>query len=361
MSDAMMPPINLQSNYPILPEQDAAWPAQLRDAVDRYASEAIRLPAFGGSLRNRQIAAAWLGMPVERTWICTGGHHGTMAALLAAGLPGKTVAVEALTYPWFVRQAEMLGMKVVPVAMDAECMDPEALRAVCEREPVAAVYTMPTQHNPTGAVASLARRERMVEVARAFGLTIVEDGAYGFLVEAEPPHYAALAPERAFYVESLSKRAAPGVRTAFLVGPEAMGAQIEVALRVTTSGSSTLLTDLGCSMAADGANGLLMQLIAAKRREGAVRCRRALEILRGLVVEAGENTWHLWVSLPGALTDAAVEEACAARGVLVTGARWFTAPGVAVPRAVRLGLGGEIEWARVEAGLRVFAEVVGVG
>ena len=100
-------------------------------------------------------------------------------------------------------------------------------------------------------------------------------------------------------------------------------------------------------------------LIAAKRVEGARRLRGALEILDGLTVEAGENSWHLWVTLPeGAGDDAAVERACEERGVLVTGARWFTAPGVEVPRAMRLGMGGETEWERVAEGLRVFREVV---
>ncbi len=348
--------MNLQSNYPVLPEQDTQWEALLREAVERFGAESLRLPAFGGSAENRALAAAWLGMPAERTWICTSGHQGTMAALLAMGPAGKTVAVEELTYPWFVRQAEMLGMRVVPVAMDGEGMRPEALRAVCAREPVAAVYTMPTQHNPTGAVAGLGRRQAMVEVAREFDLQVIEDAAYGFLVADEPPRYVELAPERAFYVESLSKRAAPGLRTAFLVGPEGLGTEIALALRVMTSGSSTLLTSLGCAMAADGR---LEALIAAKRAEGARRLRGALEVLKGLEVEAGENSWHLWVSLPeGAGDDAAVEAACEARGVLVTGARWFTAPGVEVPRAVRLGMGGETAWERVAEGLRVFRAVV---
>jgi DNA-binding transcriptional MocR family regulator len=151
--------INLQSNYPVLAEQDREWNRLLHSAVDRFAPESLRLPAFGGSVENRRLAAGWLGMPVERVFIAEAGHHALIAAVMAAGLVGKTVAVEALTYPWFVKQVQMLGCRVVPMALDWECMRPDALREVCEREEVAAVYTMPTQHNPTGAVASLARRQ----------------------------------------------------------------------------------------------------------------------------------------------------------------------------------------------------------
>src|SRR5665213_1168849 len=189
--------INLQSNYPVLAEQDREWNRLLHSAVDRFAPESLRLPAFGGSVENRRLAAAWLEMPVERVFIAEAGHHALIASVMAAALVGKTVAVEALTYPWFVRQVQMLGCRVVPVAMDGECMRPDALRAVCEREKVAAIYTMPTQHNPTGAVASLARRGAMGEVAREFGLTIIEDGAYGFLVADVPaPRASSSSPHR---------------------------------------------------------------------------------------------------------------------------------------------------------------------
>ena len=347
--------INLQSNYPVLAEQEAAWPAMLREGVERFGAEALLLPAFGGSLANRELAAAWLKMPVERTWICTSGHHGTMAALLAAGLAGKTIAVESLTYPWFVRQAQMLGMRVVAVTMDAEGLLPSSLREVCERENAASVYTMPTHHNPTCATASLERRVAVVEVAREFGLTIIEDSAYGFLVEDEPSRYTELAPERAFYVESLSKRVVPGLRTCFLVGPAALADEIALALRVMTSGSSTLLVSMGCAMAADVS---LARVIAAKRAAGAVRSAAALTLLEGLEVQGAASSWHLWVTLPDGLAAEAVERMCAERGVLVTGAQWFAAPGTVTPRAVRLGLGGEVEAERAMEGVRVFVEVL---
>ncbi len=347
--------INLQSNYPVLAEQEAAWPAMLRDGVERFGADALWLPAFGGSVANRELAAAWLGVGVERTWICTSGHHGTMAALLAAGLAGKTIAVEALTYPWFVRQAQMLGMQVVAVAMDAEGLLPESLREVCEKGGVAAVYTMPTHHNPTGATAGEARRMAVVAVAREFGLTIIEDGAYGFLVEEEPPRYAELAAERTFYVESLSKRAVPGLRTCFLVAPERLGEQTALALRVMTSGSSTLLASMGCAMAADGT---LASLMAAKRVEGARRLAAARELMIGLEVSAGSNSWHLWVALPEGVGPEEIEKRCEEKGVLVTGGNWFAAPGTVMPRAVRLGLGGEVERERAMEGVRRFVEEV---
>jgi DNA-binding transcriptional MocR family regulator len=349
--------INLQSNYPVLAGQEAEWGGLLHEAVARYGMESLRLPVFGGSEANRAKAADWLGLPLERVFVCTGGHHGTLAALMAARLAGKTVAVEELTYPWFVGQAQMLNMQVVSVAMDGECMRPDALREACAVQKMDAVYTMPTLHNPTGAVASPERRRQIVDVAREFDLAIIEDSAYGWCVMEPLPRYADLAPERSFYVESLSKRAAPGVRTCFLAVPEDLADETALALRLIASGSPTLLVSMGCEMAADGS---LLRLVQHKQFLGSLREQMAKPILAGLDRVTGPNAWHTWVTLPDGdkRTEEDIERECEQRGVLITGARWFTAPGAAVPRAVRVAYGGETDDARFVQGLEMFADVM---
>jgi hypothetical protein len=59
------------------------------------------------------------------------------------------------------------------------------------------------------------------------------------------------------------------------------------------------------------------------------------------------------------LTAAEALRVCLERGVMVSGAAGFTAPGVKVPRALRIGMGGEVERLRVEEGLGIVAGVIG--
>lgn len=350
-----MTKINLQSNYPVLAEQDASWLTLLHDAIDRFGAESVRLGPFGGSPRNRSYAASWLRISPERTWLCSSGHHGLIAALLASSLVGKTIVVEAVTYPWFLRQATMLGARLLAVPLDSDGLNPQALRDLLQRESIAAIYTMPTHHNPLGIVSPVSRRNEIVAIAREHNLTILEDAAYSFLVDQEPPRYIDLAPERSFYVASLSKRVVPGLRTAFLAAPEELSPQVELALRVLASGSSTLLASLGCQMAHDGS---LDATIQRKRTEGAARLAKALDILKDFKTTTGPNSWHIWVELPPNLTPEETERLCEANGVLITGAHWFTAPGVPVPQAVRVAFGGETEWSRVAEGLHIFKRIL---
>jgi DNA-binding transcriptional MocR family regulator len=357
--------IDLQFNFPLLVGQDVLWAERLRAAVDANAEQGLSAlrPSFrgGGDTRLREIGATWLGEAVERVTLTCGGHHGCFVALLAAGLAGKRVVVETVTYTGFLEQCRMLGVETVACAMDAEGLRADALRALCEREraagrPVAAVFTMPTLHNPVGCVASLERRRAIVEVAREFELMVIEDDAYGFLhPDPQPMNYAKLAPERTFYVRGLSKNFAPVVRTGFVVAPVEYAEAVAKAVKQSSTGVSRGLAGAACSMVEDGT---MDAVIAAKRVEGARRQAAARALLEGLEVSAGPNAWHLWVTLPEGLAGASVETLCEERGVLVSGGQWFAAPGTAAPDAVRLGMGGEVDAMRAMEGVRVFAEVV---
>jgi DNA-binding transcriptional MocR family regulator len=355
--------IDLQFNFPLMAGQDVMWAEHLRAVMDASAAQGLSAlrPSFrDGDARLREIGAKWLGEAVERVALTCGGHHGCVVALMAAGLAGKRVVVEAITYTGFIDQCRMLGVEAVACAMDAEGLRADALREVCEsaREagrPVAAVFTMPTLHNPVGCVASLERRRAIVEVAREFDLVVIEDDAYGFLHDSPPPSYAELAPERTFYVRGLSKSFAAVVRTGFVVAPVEYGAAVANAVKQSSTGVSRVLAGAACSMVEDGT---MEAVIAAKRVEGARRQVLARELLAGLEVSAGPNAWHLWVTLPEGLAADVVEKRCEEKGVLVSGAQWFAAPGTVVPNAVRLAMGGEADVARALEGVRVFVEVL---
>ena len=351
--------IDLVWNFPLFAEQGVEWQGYLRWAVDELPVDDVRLmrPSFrGGDSELRVRAAKWLGVEAERAWIVCGGHHGTLVSLLVAELGGKTLAVEEITYTAILEQGKMLGMKVVSCAFDGEGMKPEALRAACERGKVSGVFLMPTVHNPLGIVAGLERRKAIVEVAREFDLVILEDDAYGFMEPDAAANYAVLAPERTFYVRGLSKNYAPATRTGFVVCPERFLGEMENVIRNTTTGTSLAHNVASMRLIEDGT---LERVMEAKRVEGARRNALGREILGGAVGVGARCAWHLWVSLPEGLTADEAQRVCLERGVMVSGAAGFTAPGVAVPGALRIGMGGEVERSRVEEGLGIVAEVIG--
>jgi DNA-binding transcriptional MocR family regulator len=213
---------------------------------------------------------------------------------------------------------------------------------------------MPTVHNPLSCVAGLERRQQMVEVAREFDLLIVQDDAYGYMEPNAPPSYAQLAPERTFYTRGLSKSYAPATQTGFLVAPERFTAAIQNAVKNSTTGTSLVNNIAALSLVADGS---VDEVIARKLVEGRRRNAAARALLGDAALSGAAAAWLLWVALPEGLSAEEAEARCAEKGALVSGGNWFSAPGI-VPRGLRIGLGGEVEFDRMMQGVRVVAEVM---
>jgi DNA-binding transcriptional MocR family regulator len=74
--------------------------------------------------------------------------------------------------------------------------DLHALAALCSRRSIAAIYTMPTLHNPLGYIMSGAQHGRLIGIARQHDCAVIEDGTYAFLDASSAPTIYELAPER---------------------------------------------------------------------------------------------------------------------------------------------------------------------
>ncbi len=349
--------IDLVWNFPLLEEQKGMWSRYVRAAMDQFESEEVESlrPSFRtaeASLRER--AAKWLGFPVERTWITCGGHHGTLNALMASGLVGERVALEGTSYPGFLDQCRATRTEMVACAVDDQGLVPESLREVCRRGGVRGLFTMPTVQNPLGFVTPIERRREIVEIAREFELTIIEDDAYGFMEEHPPASYAELAPERTFYVRGLAKSFAPGIRTGFLVAPESAAAAMQSSLQCTATGTDVPANMAALAMCEDGA---LARVMRDKRAEGAVRNRAARELLGDVCAPGARCAWHVWVRLPEGVDVDAIERACNEAGVIVSNGKWCAVePGYG--RGLRLALGGEVERERTLEGVGRVADVL---
>ena len=153
---------------------------------------------------------------------------------------------------------------------------------------------MPTLHNPMGWVLDLAWRQRLVAIARAHGLLIIEDAAYAFLAQDPPAPLAALAPEITVYISGFSKNVATGLRVGYVVAPPAWVALIERAIRTSTWNTPGVMTAMACAWIEDGT---VARLEHQKREDAQARQALAREALAGLAYVSHPNSYFLWLCL----------------------------------------------------------------
>ena len=297
---------------------------------------------FGGGVEERGIAAAWLSRRIpqaagDRLVIHPGAQNALLCLVMALSVPGDVMLVERHTYPGVLAAAEMRQVTPVGVETDGEGIIPEALEEACGRHRPRLLYLNPTIQNPTTATLPSGRRSEIARIVRRNGLFLIEDDAYGQLApEVEP--LAALIPDRSFHVATLSKCIAPGLRVAFLLAPDAAGAERIAGARRASVQMPTLLTvGLVTRWLRDGSADAI---IAAIRNEAAARQRLAAAILANHRFAAHPNGHHLWLSLGSRWTAETFKTHMKERGVAVDGADAFRVGGDAVP-AIRMSLGAE--------------------
>ena len=181
----------------------------------------------GGYGPLREWVAERHGVPPQRVVLTVGGLQGFVfyVAEQLARTPGR-VLVEAPSYDRPLKILAREGVEIVPLEMDEEGLDPDALAAELEsrREKPSFLYTIPTFQNPSGRTLSAERRARLVEVVRERGLAVLEDDPYGLVrFEGDPESslFELEGGDLVTYTSSFSKTVAPGVRSGYFVLPAA--------------------------------------------------------------------------------------------------------------------------------------------
>lgn len=296
-----------------------------------------------------------LGLLDESDIVLSHGGQNAILLILQAILVGRrpVVLVEELAYPGFRRAAELLRAEVVPVAMDAHGVCPEALEAVAGGD--AQVFcTTPEVHNPTCAHTPERRRREIVEIARRHNLHILEDDCYR-LSDAQAPGYRQLAPERGWYVSSVSKSLTPALRVGFAIAPEGQGTMLRRAAEHGFFGLATPLADLTARLLTDPR---AEQFAEAVANAFDARLRIALNHLGGFDLKWRAGVPFVWLSLPEGWRTAAFCRAAEAEGVRVRSAEDFALRDARVPHAVRISLNAAVPEEMFDDAIRKLAELL---
>ena len=161
--------------------------------------------------------------------------------------PDSKAIVEGPTFLATIQCFRLYGAELISAPIDGEGVQVDQLeRLITEHKPKF-VYLIPTFGNPSGAMLSLERRKRVLELAVKYQTLIIEDDPYGDLYFDAPPPPSLLAlsaqvpGSRDWLVHcgSLSKVLSPGLRVGWMVAPPELLAKAVMCKQFSDAHTST--------------------------------------------------------------------------------------------------------------------------
>ena len=161
--------------------------------------------------------------------------------------PGDKVIVEGPTFLATIQCFRLYGAELVSAPIDGNGVKTDELEQLIAEHRPKLVYLIPTFGNPSGAMLSLERRKKVLELAVKYQTLIVEDDPYGDLYfgEAPPPSLLALTPqvpgsrELLAHCGSLSKVLSPGLRVGWLIAQPELLARATMCKQFSDAHTST--------------------------------------------------------------------------------------------------------------------------
>jgi 2-aminoadipate transaminase len=224
--------------------------------------------------------------------------------------PGDKVIVEGPTFLATIQCFRLYGADVQSAPIDAHGVQVDKLEEMIKQHKPKFVYLIPTFGNPSGALLSLERRRKILELAVKYQVLVVEDDPYGDLYfgEAPPPSILALSKdvpgsrEWIAHCGSMSKVLSPGLRVGWLVAQPELLAKATMCKQFSDAHTSTFAQATAAQYLKSGRMPATLKNVRAKYGE---RARTMAESLRKELGDAIEFTepqggLFFWARLTGA-------------------------------------------------------------
>ena len=352
--------VDMRMTLPLYGQNPDLCEALRRIATDPNTQRLLEYYPSCGRLVDRQAGVKWirkyhLDVLPENVAVTTGGQNALAVVVSAMFRPGDTIAVEGITYPFIKTLTRRFDVKLIPIEQDENGIIPEALDRACREQPVQGVYLMPTCQNPTSSRLPEYRRQEIASIARRRDCFIIEDDAYAQVAGNLGIPLAALAPERTFFIASMSKAVAGGLRVAYLASPQVHAKTVERALSDMVWMAPPLMAEVARQWILDGTTD---QIIKAKREEARHRITLTKKALSGLDISLQKTGYYAWLKLPEPWTSGDFVRVAEENNLLITTDETFVVGRIPLPHAVRLSLSGAADHATLSRGLEVIRTIL---
>ncbi|HET6952309.1 MAG TPA: PLP-dependent aminotransferase family protein [Acidimicrobiales bacterium] len=298
----------------------ATFPAHPRvaEAISRVVTEqGEKLLAHNGYLPGglpalREALAAMLtrqGTPTspDQIVVTTGAQQAVALATMLLVGSGDEIIVESPSFAGTLDVFRTRGARLTSIPVDDDGIDVRAVAAAVAARPTAAIYVMPTFHNPTGVLLAANRRRDLAELAVETGVAVIEDNALenAPLDDERLPPVAAYAPPDAPVLSagSFSKAAWGGLRVGWLRGPVPL---------VTRLAELKAMNDLGSPLLDQAVAAEIAPHLDTMRVDHREMLNRQLAVVGDLLDELLPSwRWRrpkggpsLWVELPSGTASA---------------------------------------------------------
>jgi DNA-binding transcriptional MocR family regulator len=353
----------LDLRSPSLPEvgQVAALAESLRRIAGKVDAQWLGYVTQSGEEGLRAEVVRWLGARVLGALspldvVLTHGGQSAVTLILQCVLRGDrpVMLIEDLCYPGFRYAGRLARAEVQGVALDEEGIRPDALEAACRRHMPQVLALTPDAQNPTTGRMSLERRRQIVSIAERYNLQIIEDECYTPR-DHDVPTLRALAPDRVWYVGSLSKTVSAALRFGYLLCPAGMGSAGQRAAQQAYFALSRPVAALCHDLFQSGA---AAEIRARVLEDFTKRSRMAANILGSHDIAWQPGLPFVWLNLPQGWRSSTFARRAEEAGVLLRPSDHYVMVNGHAPNAVRMALSGEVRLSRLEEGLRQLAQLL---
>lgn len=329
--------------YPIAAVQDIT-----RRILEEQPLDALQYSVPQGDPGLRRTVLEWMAsrygchQDYDDCVIVSGAQQGGDLTARILCDPGDIVLCEEPTFLGCLDAFRAAGARLRGIPMQEDGIDTDALEAALkEGGPIRFLYTIPNFQNPTGITMSLAKRQRVYELAVQYDFLILEDNPYGdlrFRGEPVPPIKSLDRTGHVIYMGSFSKILAPGVRIGYVIAHRDLIEQYTT-LKSACDVHSNILAQLICQrfLTEQDMDAHLAGLAAIYRRKCLLMLDEADRCFDARITHTNpDGGLFVWCTLPEGSDSLEFAAAAADAGVLVVPGAGFQTDPTRPSRSFRL-------------------------